>query len=422
MEKKTIGSFICVLRKASGMTQRQLAEKLNVSDKAVSRWERDETLPDLTLIPVIAEIFGVTSDELLRGQRNTAQTPAPQSEEKTQRQLKYLLDRAAMHYKISTLVVLLVAAIGVIAAAILNLAFLRAIAGFWVGCVFFLGAAVAQVICRLRADAALQGEEFQGGALAACRKTLGQWTFWGFGIIAVLFAFNLPLLGVKDAYAGLTLEAWLTPMEAANGYVYVYPQPALVVLAGVGALWLLLWLRGKKWRLGTKGKLLLRTVLILLAVLTVIGLGQQILMGFLFDNRQLVGSHTAFQSWEDFEAYSQQLLGPDGQTLSKHILETDSQGNPTLIELRWPDGSVQSYRNIRYLDYGGEKRSYFLLNQQIFQISCLGDTIYAFTREEFLGAGEKISDICNPVFLGLKLAACAAALLIYWRKIGIMKA
>ena len=59
MEKKTIGSFIAALRKANGMTQKELAEKLNVSDKSVSRWERDDGAPDLSVIPVIAEIFGV---------------------------------------------------------------------------------------------------------------------------------------------------------------------------------------------------------------------------------------------------------------------------------------------------------------------------------------------------------------------------
>ena len=60
----SIGGFIAALRKANGLTQKQLAEKLNVSDKAVSRWERDECALDLSLIPVIAEIFGITSDEL----------------------------------------------------------------------------------------------------------------------------------------------------------------------------------------------------------------------------------------------------------------------------------------------------------------------------------------------------------------------
>ncbi len=50
MERKSIGSFIAVLRKARGLTQRELADKLGVSDKAVSRWERDETAPDLYLM------------------------------------------------------------------------------------------------------------------------------------------------------------------------------------------------------------------------------------------------------------------------------------------------------------------------------------------------------------------------------------
>ena len=71
MEKKTIGGFISTLRKANGMTQKELAERLNVSDKTISRWERDDGAPDLALIPVIAEIFNVTCDELLRGERKS---------------------------------------------------------------------------------------------------------------------------------------------------------------------------------------------------------------------------------------------------------------------------------------------------------------------------------------------------------------
>ena len=81
MEKKTIGGFIAALRKANGMTQKDLAEKLNVSDKSVSRWERDDGAPDLSLIPVIAEVFGVTCDELLRGERKSPeqQTETPEN-------------------------------------------------------------------------------------------------------------------------------------------------------------------------------------------------------------------------------------------------------------------------------------------------------------------------------------------------------
>ena len=62
MEKKTIGKFISVLRKSNGMTQKELGERLFVSDKTVSRWECDECTPELSLVPSIAEIFGVTTD------------------------------------------------------------------------------------------------------------------------------------------------------------------------------------------------------------------------------------------------------------------------------------------------------------------------------------------------------------------------
>ena len=74
MEKNTTGRFLSTLRKAKGMTQRELAELLNVSDKAVSRWERDESMPDILLLPVLADIFEVTCDELLRGERIVKET------------------------------------------------------------------------------------------------------------------------------------------------------------------------------------------------------------------------------------------------------------------------------------------------------------------------------------------------------------
>ncbi len=67
-EKKTTGKLIAALRQAKGLTQKELGDMLYVSNKTVSRWERDECSPDLYLIPAIAEIFGITSDELLRGE------------------------------------------------------------------------------------------------------------------------------------------------------------------------------------------------------------------------------------------------------------------------------------------------------------------------------------------------------------------
>ena len=73
MEKKTLGSFIALLRKEKGLTQKQLAELLNVSDKTVSHWECDENSPDISLLPILAETLGVSIDELLRGEKKTVQ-------------------------------------------------------------------------------------------------------------------------------------------------------------------------------------------------------------------------------------------------------------------------------------------------------------------------------------------------------------
>ena len=65
----TVGDKIRKIRTFRGMTQKELGEKLFVSDKTVSRWECDECTPELSLIPAIAELFGITTDELLRGER-----------------------------------------------------------------------------------------------------------------------------------------------------------------------------------------------------------------------------------------------------------------------------------------------------------------------------------------------------------------
>ncbi|MDD6146363.1 MAG: helix-turn-helix transcriptional regulator [Oscillospiraceae bacterium] len=62
----SLGAFLAILRKDASMTQREMAEKLNVSDKTVSHWECDESSPDISLLPAIADLFGISIDELLR--------------------------------------------------------------------------------------------------------------------------------------------------------------------------------------------------------------------------------------------------------------------------------------------------------------------------------------------------------------------
>jgi transcriptional regulator with XRE-family HTH domain len=61
----TLGNKISELRRSKGITQEEIAEKLGVSPQAVSKWENDISCPDILLLPKIAEMLGVTVDELL---------------------------------------------------------------------------------------------------------------------------------------------------------------------------------------------------------------------------------------------------------------------------------------------------------------------------------------------------------------------
>lgn len=64
--KRNVARNIAVLRQKNNMTQLELAEKTNYSDKAVSKWERAESSPDISVLVQIADIFGVTLDELVK--------------------------------------------------------------------------------------------------------------------------------------------------------------------------------------------------------------------------------------------------------------------------------------------------------------------------------------------------------------------
>lgn len=86
MDARNTGALIAGRRKALGLTQKQLAERLLVSDKAVSKWENGASYPEVTLLPPLAQILGLTVDELLAGvvrgeeppPEDTAEADAPQ--------------------------------------------------------------------------------------------------------------------------------------------------------------------------------------------------------------------------------------------------------------------------------------------------------------------------------------------------------
>lgn len=213
MEKKTMGAFILALRKVNGLTQMELAEKLNVSNKAVSRWERDECLPDLSLIPAIAEIFHVTCDELLRGERmNTADSLNPRVGEKVEKQVQQMVGSVQTKLRVRSLIAVAIGAIGCILALAFNTFFsansifdyasaLFAILsvtyiGFLGSIVFTIAALICESIFIILAFSAIKNSGYEGEAIQSGRKTMMRMAEKSVSAIVVLFATTLPYVKV----------------------------------------------------------------------------------------------------------------------------------------------------------------------------------------------------------------------------------
>lgn len=213
MEKKTIGGFIAALRKANGMTQKELAERLNVSDKTVSRWERDDGAPDLATIPAIAEIFNVTCDELLRGERKSpaVRTEAPEDTEtspKGEKQRQRLLKTTLSHYQNLSYIAMGISVVGLIVALICNLAFLKAVLGFLCGAIFFVASIVCQAIFMNKAFQSVEDSGIDEVMLSNFKRKVIDCAEKSIGLTVFFIGFTFPLMMV-DAYLGLGADSLL---------------------------------------------------------------------------------------------------------------------------------------------------------------------------------------------------------------------
>ena len=220
MEKKTIGKFISALRKANGMTQKELGEKLYVSDKTVSRWECDESTPELSLIPSIAEIFGITTDELLRGERNNPDREAASEDltskqkAKSDKQLKLMLHSRKKKFINLSFISIGLCLVGLIAAMICNLSFSEGLLGFCLASVFFVAATICQICFTVSFRLLIDEKEAEHAE--EIKKVNTDMAFASvkifFGIF-LMWAFCLPIAVLTLAYFnsnyGLVIDSWL---------------------------------------------------------------------------------------------------------------------------------------------------------------------------------------------------------------------
>lgn len=81
MNQEEIGKFIAKCRKGKNLTQAQLAEKLNITDRAVSKWENGKSMPDSSIMLELCEILGITVNELLSGEKITMENSEKKADE-----------------------------------------------------------------------------------------------------------------------------------------------------------------------------------------------------------------------------------------------------------------------------------------------------------------------------------------------------
>ena len=111
MASHSMGELIATLRREKGMTQKELADMLNITDKAVSKWERNITYPDTQTIPKLAEIFDISIEDLLM-----AKLPPVEGQKRS----PYLIDfTKSIHYAIYLVIMGIVLALSAVTDIIL---------------------------------------------------------------------------------------------------------------------------------------------------------------------------------------------------------------------------------------------------------------------------------------------------------------
>lgn len=129
MTRQTIGAFLATQRKAHGYTQEEVADKLGISNRTLSKWETDRSSPDILYLPALADLYGVTVDEILRGERAKREeqplSPEEQAkkEEQAQRAKRALQRRRLASFSAKTYIAYGVAAGGLLLVLIAALLF-----------------------------------------------------------------------------------------------------------------------------------------------------------------------------------------------------------------------------------------------------------------------------------------------------------
>jgi len=420
MERKTIGTFIAALRRTNGMTQKELAERLGVSDKTVSHWEREESAPDLTMIPVLAEIFHVTCEEILRGER----MPAPEGTSgegmgsRAEKQMLHLLGQARTKFQTRSMIAAGLPVLGLLSAMIFNFGFQRAYIGFFAACVFYTAAFICgTVFCRL-AFASYGGDEWEGEERNRLKAVTFRDTIRLLSLTMMMLGASAPLVLIaRNAYQGVLAGPWfLAGLLGALVALLLCHIASLVIMdAAIGKGMFRLDEQQDRVR-RQNNALKARIAGITAAFLIVTFIGQ---MAFVRVDVTRFAQGTVFQTFEDFKTYietpkeSSDSTAPDRIASDCQTVYYDSEGR----EISREEALRESFLDAD----GNEVYAWQRANQEVASIrwgegeSYLPITV--FTHAD-IQRGVQVQEAWNSLWIVLYLTEAAASGLLYWRKRG----
>ncbi len=204
MNKKTIGGFIAALRKARGMTQQEVADRLNLSNKTIRKWERGDGYPEITIIPALAELFEVTGDEILRGERIP---PAERDPEKQKagvaKQIRRIVNSSATRFQNYSYLAAALALGGYVLLLTVAYTFYRPVLGFGIMALLVIASVTMECYLLNTVRAAVKDHELtgeHGPLLLPLWKTVNRHAFAIFMIDFTVLLLSLPFILFRDSY------------------------------------------------------------------------------------------------------------------------------------------------------------------------------------------------------------------------------
>lgn len=406
MEKKTFGQFLAQLRHSKGWTQKELGEKLFVSDKTVSRWERDECTPDLDLIPAIAEIFGITTDELLRREKHETPATPPQEQKNIDKnkQFNLVLHNHKKKYNNLSLISVGLSIVGLITAVICNVGFSRGLLGFCLASIFFSSAIISQICFTINCSILIDENEKERIELLKKNNTrIILSTVKILFMIWELWAFCLPIavLTLKhfNSYYGLGIDSWLL-------FGALFACIAFLVAFWVYKLYILKILIRKEivWLTATE-KEFLKAEEILIKKFSKIFLFISLIVFLASITVSVLAENGCFKKIERFSTAEEFI-----ERVQKDYDEWFEEGYPD------PEYSNTQYPQRKWAELEGIK---FYYNPNLYYIFSMED--YKLITKESYANEQDIIDTLNTLLIISEMVNLCACTILYYKKSNNLK-